>query len=60
MHLENRVAIVTGASRGIGAATARLLAANGAAVGVNYATSRAAGEAVVEQIRQDGGRQGDP
>jgi 3-oxoacyl-[acyl-carrier protein] reductase len=56
MNLGNRVALVTGGSRGIGAATARLLAAKGAAVGVNYASNRSAGEAVVEQIRQAGGR----
>lgn len=54
--LNNRVVLVTGASRGIGAATARLLAANHAAVAVNYANHRDAGEAVVQQIRDQGGR----
>ena len=39
MLLENRVALVTGASRGIGAGTARLLGRHGAAVGVNYLSS---------------------
>ena len=56
MLLKNRVALVTGAGRGIGAATAGLLAAEGAAVGVNYVRNRDAGQAVVDQIRQAGGR----
>ncbi len=54
--LKDRVALITGASRGIGAATARLLAANGAKVAINYATHREAGELVLRQIRDNGGR----
>jgi NAD(P)-dependent dehydrogenase (short-subunit alcohol dehydrogenase family) len=46
MILQDKVAIVTGSSRGIGAATARLLASQGAKVTVNYARSRAQGEKV--------------
>ncbi len=50
-----QVAIVTGGSRGIGAATARLAAARGYAVCVNYATRHDAAEAVVASIRESGG-----
>lgn len=49
------VMIVTGGGRGIGAATARLAAARGYAVCVNYRTNQRAAEAVVEEIRADGG-----
>jgi 3-oxoacyl-[acyl-carrier protein] reductase len=54
--LTGRVAIVTGASKGIGAAIARRLAAAGAAVVVNYAGSRAGAESVVKEITAAGGR----
>jgi 3-oxoacyl-[acyl-carrier protein] reductase len=54
--LDGRVAIVTGASKGIGAEIARQLAAAGAAVVVNYAGSRAGAETVVEQITAAGGK----
>ena len=51
-----QIALITGASRGIGAATARAAAARGYAVGVNYRTNAAAAEAVVADIRGAGGR----
>src|SRR5579862_8013001 len=50
------VAIVTGASRGIGAATARLLGEQGADVVVNCQSDRASAEAVVKDIAASGGR----
>ncbi|MEZ5418215.1 MAG: SDR family oxidoreductase [Vicinamibacterales bacterium] len=52
----SRVLLVTGASRGIGAATARLAARRGYAVGVNYRENADAAEAVVAAIHADGGR----
>lgn len=50
-----KVAIVTGASRGIGAATAKLLAANGYAVCVNYLGNESRANEVVADIKKDGG-----
>jgi 3-oxoacyl-[acyl-carrier protein] reductase len=52
--LQGKVAIVTGASRGIGRAIALALAAEGAAVAVNYANSRGAADAVVAEIQAMG------
>jgi 3-oxoacyl-[acyl-carrier protein] reductase len=54
--LQDKVALVTGASKGIGAGIARELAASGAAVAVNYASDRAGAEAVVSAITASGGR----
>ncbi|KPP97646.1 glucose 1-dehydrogenase [Marinobacter sp. HL-58] len=51
----NKVAIVTGSSRGIGAATARLLAARGYSVCVNYRSGASQAEAVVSEITDQGG-----
>jgi len=53
--LAGRTALVTGASRGIGRATARLLAANGAKMWINYYKSKGAAEELAEAIRRDGG-----
>jgi len=54
--LTNKVAIVTGASKGIGAGIAKSLAAEGASVVVNYASSKGDAERVVSEITKQGGK----
>ena len=55
-RLKGKIALVTGASKGIGAAIAENMAAEGAAVIVNYASSKAGADAVVDRIAQNQGK----
>lgn len=54
--LKNKVAVVTGASKGIGAGIAKAFAAEGAAVVVNYASSKEGADRVVAEITSKGGK----
>jgi 3-oxoacyl-[acyl-carrier protein] reductase len=56
MKLEGKIAVVTGASKGIGAGIAKAFGAQGATVVVNYVSSQADADAVVAQIRRQGGK----
>jgi 3-oxoacyl-[acyl-carrier protein] reductase len=55
-RLKNQVAVVTGASKGIGAGIAKALAAEGAAIAVNYASSKEGADRVVAEIVGKGGQ----
>ncbi len=56
LELKNKVALVTGASRGIGAASANALAYHGAAVIINYLQNREKAQEVLDEIRRNGGQ----
>jgi 3-oxoacyl-[acyl-carrier protein] reductase len=55
-NLQGKVALITGSSKGIGAAIAQRLAAGGASVVINYSTSGAPAEALVQRIQSAGGK----
>src|SRR5438874_11402868 len=55
-NLNGKAALVTGGSRGIGAAIAKRLAQEGAAVGITYTSAKQKADEVVKAIEQDGGK----
>jgi len=55
MSLENKIALVTGSSSGIGAAIALELASNGAQVAIHYRGNEEGANSVADAIRQNGG-----
>jgi NAD(P)-dependent dehydrogenase (short-subunit alcohol dehydrogenase family) len=54
MRLDNRVALVTGSSRGIGREIAKTMAQEGADVVINYSRSKEAAEAAAEEVKKMG------
>ncbi len=55
MSVQGKVALITGSSRGIGAASAKLLAKHGASIAINYIVNKAAADGVVKEIAAAGG-----